>query len=97
MDFYLSQAFSKHGCFVGYCEGTDDACHTIFYCEMVNKTRLESSKALGKSPVKEDLVEIMRENCSEWEKVAAMIKTLKETDERKLKAGLQMAMLVVEC
>lgn len=81
MDFYMTQAFSGHGCFNEYltrfkkreddrclhCRHTpDNARHTIFECTATLKEREDLERELGSNITVENLVEYMLKTEENW-------------------------------
>lgn len=103
VDYHLTQVLSGHGCFQQYvhkigkvalptclfCEGLDDAEHTLFICPRWIREREETSILLREQINKDNLVQVMLKSNYNWGKVKEMVKSImktKEETERRLRS-----------
>lgn len=99
VDYFLTQALSGHGCFekylyekgkrdsdsCKYCQGMDDAEHTLFYCSRWTECREEYHRATTKEFNIENMMEDLKTSEETWKQTYNVIRKIianKEQEER---------------
>ncbi|KAL4103770.1 hypothetical protein QTP88_019109 [Uroleucon formosanum] len=111
MDYYLTQAFTGHGCFLSdlhrfgklalptcmFCENPhDDAKHTLFECDAFHAQRRNIEMTIGGELTPENMVEIMLTSEANWEAIRTHITMILKRKEEKERERQKRIVAVVQ-